>query len=85
MHDSDFALDIDIFVLHSELGPDENHDGCCWLSELEKFCSEKKGRDEGYVSLSRRAGAETRASVSRSVLAACAVLCCAVRELCSTL
>lgn len=29
------------------------------------------------MSLSRRAGAETRASVSRSVLAACAVLCCA--------
>lgn len=31
VHDSHFALDIAIFVLHTELGPDENHDGklCC--------------------------------------------------------
>lgn len=28
MHNPHFALDIDIFVLHTELSPDKNHDGC---------------------------------------------------------
>lgn len=51
MHNSHFALDIDIFVLHSELSPDENHDG--WLEVWFFFLS------LGYESLSRRAGAET--------------------------
>lgn len=54
MHDPHFTFDIDVLVIDTELGPDENHGGrwerVSWL--------DGKG---GCVSLSGRAGAEIAA------------------------
>lgn len=45
MHDPHFTFDIDVLVIDTELGPDENHGGA----------------EGGSVSLSGRAGAEIAA------------------------